>query len=127
MQRKIAFCLTCVFLYMCLAPAALAVTPVYSKKEQQVRAAVAQLGTGKATRVAVKLRDGTRLKGYISSADNQTFSVSDLKTRLERVVRYSDVTQMHAQNLTDGQKILIGAAFVVALLTALLLAAHSSR
>ena len=56
MQGRIAFCLICVFLYICTAPATLAVTPAYSQKEQQVRAAVAGLGAGEQTRVVVKLK-----------------------------------------------------------------------
>jgi small nuclear ribonucleoprotein (snRNP)-like protein len=124
MRSKTAWLLIGAFLYFCFAPAAFALTRTESKKERQVRTAVAQLGTGEQTRIAVRLKNGSRLKGYIASSDDQTFTISDLSTRLARVVRYSDVAQMHAQNLTSGQKWAIGAAVFLALM---ILAAVSLR
>src|SRR5437879_1271545 len=105
MQNRIAVGLICVFLFNCSAPAAFAISPVMqSRKAQRVSTAIAQLGTGEQTRVAVRLRSGGRLAGYVSEANEESFTVSDLYTGLKRNVRYADVAQMHAQNLTRGQK-----------------------
>jgi hypothetical protein len=120
MQKRIALGLICVSLFNCFAPAAFAISPVtHSKKAQRVLAVIAQLGTGEQTRVAVRLRSGARLAGYVSAANGESFTVSDLYTGLQRNVKYSDVTQMHAQNLTSGQKYAIGTAILLAILFAI--------
>jgi hypothetical protein len=87
-KRFIAFWLVCAFLYGYLAPGALAVVPAaLSKKAEKVREGVARLGTGEQTRVAVKLRSGARMNGYISSATEDTFTISDVITGVHREVR----------------------------------------
>ena len=63
-------------------------TPVYaaSKEEKEARFAekvksnVLKLGTGEAARVKIKLRDKTKLEGYISASDGEGFTVTDSKT-----------------------------------------------
>ncbi|HWR34955.1 MAG TPA: hypothetical protein VN622_03675 [Clostridia bacterium] len=120
MRNRIAVGMICVFLYICLAPAAFAVMKVTEPtRAQQVRAGLLRIGTGDETRVAVRLQSGTRIKGFISAADDETFTISDAKTGLRRNVKYSDVAQIRAQNLTGGQKFAIGTAILVALILAL--------
>lgn len=127
MRSRIAIGLMCVMTYGFLIPAAFAVTRVTgSAKIEQVRTGLSRIGTGEDTRVAVRLRNGSRLKGYLFSADTETFSVADLKTGIRRTVGYSDVAQIRAQNLTGGQKFAIGSAIIIALLLALVYAARGN-
>src|SRR5205085_7714280 len=46
----------------------------------KVKAGIARLGTGPQARVEVKLRDGTRLKGYVSELGDDHFVLMDSKT-----------------------------------------------
>lgn len=127
MPSRIAAALICLFLCACLAPPAFAIRPVVpSKKAQKVRAAIARLGTGEQTRVAVRLLNGTRVKGYISSASDETFTVSDPTSGLQQEVRYSEIAQISGQNLTSNQKIAIGTAILLAFLLALAFALRGS-
>ncbi|HEX8919851.1 MAG TPA: hypothetical protein VF766_00140, partial [Pyrinomonadaceae bacterium] len=44
---------------------------------EKARTIVAKLGIGKEARVEVKLRDNTKLKGYISLAEEESFTITD--------------------------------------------------
>lgn len=63
----------------------------------KARAGVERAGTGPKARVEVRLRDNTKLKGYVSEADADSFTVTDSKTGAARAVAYSDVAQLKRQ------------------------------
>lgn len=60
----------------------------------EVRAAVTRLGVGEKARVEVRLRDETKLKGYVSRAGEQSFAVADEKSGATTEVAYADVAQV---------------------------------
>ena len=61
-------------------------TGVDARIAQQARVSVLKLGTGERARVEVKLRDETKLKGYISAAGADSFTVTDKRTGASTVV-----------------------------------------
>ena len=75
-----------------------------------MRAGILKLGVGPDARVAIKLRDNVKLAGYISEVKDDSFVVTDLKTRAATAVSYSDVAQVKGHNLSDGAKTAIGVA-----------------
>jgi hypothetical protein len=76
---------------------------------EKVKASVAKRGTGPKAKVTVKLKDKTRLKGYISNASGDSFTLSDSKTGQVRTLAYSDVAEVKKQGgLSLGAKIGIG-------------------
>ncbi len=97
-------------------------TPVYaaSKEEKQARFAgkvkesVLKFGTGEAARVKVKLRDKTKLNGYISAADEERFTITD-STGMATTVAYPQVKSVQGNNLSTGQKIAIGIGVAAAI------------
>jgi hypothetical protein len=100
----------------CLQPASAA-----SKEEKQtrrtekMRAGILKLGVGTDARVAIKLRDNVKLAGYISEAKDDSFDVTDLKTRTATTVAYGDVTQVKGHNIGTGAKVAIGIGIGVGL------------
>lgn len=75
----------------------------------KVKAAVAKRGTGPKAKVTVKLKDQTRLKGYISNASGDSFTLSDSKTGQTRTLAYSDVAEVKKQGgMSLAAKIGIG-------------------
>lgn len=82
----------------------------------KVKAGVIRLGTGADARVEVKLRDKTKLSGYVSEANEGSFVVTDAKLGTNTVVAYPDVAQVRGNNLSTGQKVLIGAAITAGVL-----------
>lgn len=75
----------------------------------KAKAAVAKRGTGPKAKVTVKLKDKTTLKGYISNASSDSFTLSDSKTGQVRTLAYSDVAEVKKQGgLSLAAKIGIG-------------------
>jgi hypothetical protein len=107
----------------CLVVSAVSVRPIAasSRAEKEARFAgkvksgVEKVGSGRDTRVEVKLRDKTRLKGYISEIGNNEFVVTDVKTGASNKVAYADVKQIKGNNLSTGAKIAIGIGIGVGL------------
>lgn len=105
-------------LIACLVVSAVGARPVAasSKAEKdarlagKVKAGIEKLGSGRDTRVELKLRDKTRLKGYVSEISENGFVVTDLKTGASNNVAYADVKQIKGNNMSTGAKIAIGIA-----------------
>lgn len=79
---------------------------------QKVKAAIVQLGTGQSSQVHIKLRDKTRLTGYVSEIGDASFVVTDLKSAGTTTVGYPDVVQVKGNNLSTRTKIIITAAVI---------------
>ena len=76
---------------------------------EKVRAAVVKRGTGPKAKVTVKLKDKTKLKGYISDAGGDSFTLSDSKTGQTKTIAYRDVAEVKKQGgLSLAAKIGIG-------------------
>ena len=58
------------------------------RRAEKVKLSLGKLGVGESARVEVKLRDGTRLKGYIREAGEDGFVVVDRKTGEASVVTF---------------------------------------
>jgi hypothetical protein len=84
---------------------------------EKVKAQVAKRGTGPKAKVTVKLKDQTRLKGYISNASGDSFSLSDAKTGQVKTLAYSDVAEVKKQGgMSLPAKIGIGVGVSVGVL-----------
>ena len=85
-----------------------------SKEEKQaqfaekVKTGISKLGVGKDALVEVKLRDKTKLVGYINEVSEGSFVVASLKTGDSTSAAYTNVTQVKGHNLSTGAKIAIG-------------------
>ncbi len=88
---------------------------------EKVKAGVATLGAGEAARVRVKLRDKTKLEGYVAEAGATDFVVVDAKTGASTRVAYAQVKGVQGNNLSTGAKIAIGLGVAVAVLVILLI------
>ena len=110
-----------------LLMAALNVQPIAaaSKAEKEVRftgkvkQGIEKLGSGRDARVEVKLRDKTRVKGYVSEISDDGFVVTDFKTGAASTIAYADVAQVKGNNLSTGAKIAIGVSVAVGLIVLL--------
>lgn len=86
---------------------------------QKVKTEIAKLGIGPDARVDLKLRDKTKLKGYISEVGDQSFAVVDDKTGSATAVTYPQVKQVKGNNLSTGAKIAIGVGIFLAVIVIL--------
>jgi hypothetical protein len=80
---------TPLILMLVYAPAAAAAGSKAEKRAQQpekVKAGIMRLGVGSEARVAVKLRDGRKVAGYIKEAGEDIFVIADLNTGASTIV-----------------------------------------
>lgn len=84
-----------------------------AKFAEKVKANVIKLGTGTEAKIQVKLKDGTKLKGYVSQINENNFVVVDEKTGTATEVPYPQTKQVKGNNLSTGVKIAIGVAIFV--------------
>lgn len=82
---------------------------------EKVKTNITKLGTGKDARVEIKLRDKTKLKGYVSEINENDFVVVNDKTGAATVVPYSNAKQVKGNNLSTGVTIVIVIAIVLAI------------
>lgn len=60
----------------------------------RARAKVESMGLGHNAKVEVKLHDKTKLKGYLSAKEQDSFTVTDSKTGATSSMRYADVAEV---------------------------------
>lgn len=99
------------------APTTLAKTKEEKAAElaSKVKTGIAKLGVGPDARIEVKLRDKSKLKGYISQISDESFVVADAKTGATTEVPYPNVASVTGKNLSIGAKIAIGVGIGVGL------------
>lgn len=92
--------------------------PAPARAAEETRATVQKLGVGSKTRVEVRLHDGTRLRGPISAAGEDTFTVTDAGTGQPRTLAYADVARVKKSGggLSARSWIIIGAAAAAAVI-----------
>lgn len=78
-----------------------------AQRIEKVKAGIARLGIGSEARVAVKLKDGKKIAGYVMEASADYFVIGDLKTGASTTVPYPDVAQVKGHHLSKGAKIAI--------------------
>lgn len=73
----------------------------------KVKADVAKRGTGEDKRLEVKMLDGTKRKGYVSQAGEDSFTLVDSKTKQAVPIAYGDVAAVK-NRASKGDKIALG-------------------
>ena len=71
---------------------------------EKIKANLLKLGTGEQARVKVKLRDQTKLEGYIIEAGEETFTVTNRKTGVATTVAYPQVKKHSGQQPLDRRE-----------------------
>lgn len=88
-----------------------------TSRVEKIKGDVAKRGTGKKARVKVKLQDGSKLKGYITQAGEDSFTLTDSKTKQATTLAYHDVAQVKKQGgLSVGTMVVIGVGITAAAL-----------
>lgn len=126
-KKYLVLGLTVLVFSLSLSPSAFAETKAEkeAKFADKVKTNVTKLGTGKDARVEVKLRDKTKLKGYVSQINENSFVVVDEKTGAASEVLYSNAKQVKGNNLSTGVKIALTVGLVAALIAITIIAGRS--
>jgi hypothetical protein len=91
---------------------------------EQVKIKIAKLGVGDKAKATVRLKDGSKVKGYIAQADDDNFVIRHRKTNAPTTVLYTDVVKVEsnrghstARNIGIGVGIGVGAFLAIILIT----------
>jgi hypothetical protein len=111
LKKSLSLMIACLLVgtVMCVQPASAS-----SKNEKQarfaekVKAGLFKLGSGKDALVEVKLRDKTKLTGYVEQVSEDHFVITNAKTGESSMVAYGNVAQVKGHNLSTGAKVAIG-------------------
>lgn len=92
-------------------------------KTTKIKQEIQRLGSGDSARVKIKLKDNSKLEGYIGEIKAESFTVKDSKTGQSSEVGYHQVKKIFGHNLSTGTKIAIGVGiaavvFVIAVVVA---------
>ncbi len=90
---------------------------------EKIKTDVSLRGTGEKSKVVVSMKNGARIKGYISQADDDSFDLTNAKTKQTTTVSYGDVAQVKKQGLSTGAKIAIGVGIAAAVTVVVLVIA----
>lgn len=129
LKNFLALSIACTLILTLTIPAAATSRSAAEKQNQfieKVKAGVAKLGVGPEAQIQVKLRNKTKLSGFISEANETSFVVTD-KNGAKTVVAYPDVTQVKGNNLSKGAKILIIGGIVAGVLAIIYFAAFAGK
>ncbi len=87
---------------------------------EKVRLKVAKVGLGDKARVTVRMKDGRKIKGFVTQAGASDFTVRDRKTTDPTLIPYSDVSKVEdnrghstLRNVLIGVGVGVGAFLVL--------------
>jgi hypothetical protein len=85
----------------------------------KARTSVQRFGVNPDKRVEVKLRDKTKLKGYITAVDQDSFTLTEAKSGASQTVAYADVSEIKKASNGWSTKtwLILGAVGVGAIVT----------
>ena len=122
MLRKYSSWLLAVFILVVPVTRTAAQAPQMNADQAKIE--VAKIGLGEKARATVTLKNGTKIKGYVSRADENDFVVRDRKTDTPTTINYADVAKVQknrghstARNLAIGIGIGAGAFLAIILIT----------
>lgn len=90
---------------------------------EKIRLKAAKMGVGDKAKVTVRMKDGTKIKGFITQSGANDFTVRDKQTGDPRTILYRDVLKLEdnrghstARNIAIGVAIGVGAFLGVILI-----------
>ncbi len=89
-----------------------------ARHAEKVRAGILKLGTGPKARVRLELRDKTKLRGYVSEAGADSFTVRDEKSGAATNVEYGQVSKLLGRGMSTGKKVAIGVGIAAGVMLA---------
>lgn len=86
-----------------------------AKRTEKLKAQIAKLGTGKDARVNIRLSDGSKISGYVSQINENSFVVVSNQSGAATEIQYSDATKFsrYRPHLSLTQRFLIATGAVL--------------
>ena len=91
---------------------------------EQIKSKIARLGVGAKAKATIKLKNGTKVKGYVAETKEDEFVMRDRKTDVPTTIRYAEVLKVEenrghstARNVALGVAAGVGAVLAVIFIT----------
>ena len=123
MNKLMPVLLTMVLVLCPVRRAALAQQKLTGSSVERIKTEIARRFRDEKTNVTLRLRNGSELKGRITAAAENMFTLKERNTGFKRDINYLDVTKVKGQGLSNGAKfgiltgILAGAVIIGALIS----------
>ena len=78
-----------------------------ASKIEKIKTSVRKRGTDGKEKVSVKMLNGTKLKGFITQSDEDSFTIKDAAGQ-SSVIAYKDVSKVGTSGMSKGAKIALG-------------------
>ncbi len=92
---------------------------------EEIRSRVAVAGTSSEKTVEVRLKDGTKLKGHITSIQEDSFDLSVVPSGEKKSILYSDVSKLGSS--WSSKKVVLALGIVVGTLVAIFAFVHQAN
>jgi small nuclear ribonucleoprotein (snRNP)-like protein len=88
----------------------------------KIKSKITKSGVGEKSKVKVELKNQTKLEGYVSAIEDDSFTVTDKKTGTSTEIKYDQVKKVSSKGLSTAAKIgiAVGIAVSVTILLTLL-------
>jgi hypothetical protein len=87
---------------------------------EAIKSKIARIGVGAKAKATIRLKNGTKVKGYVAQAGEDDFVMRDRKTDAPTTIRYDDVLKVEdnkghstARNIAIGVAVGVGAVLAV--------------
>ena len=104
-KKYVSLALVGLLLNLAFYSTAMANTEKDAKFAEKVKANIAKLGTGKDAKVEIKLKDGAKLKGYVSEVKDSGFVLTNEDTGISNEIPYLQVKQVKGKGSKIAQRI----------------------
>lgn len=116
-KKFVAFMLICAVFQVAIGPGFAATNfDNDAERAEKVKKAIIKLGTGESAIVNIKLKDNTKIEGFVSEISDEYFVVMNNQTGVGTTVPYPSVKQIKGNNLSTKTKIKIGVGIALGIL-----------
>ena len=119
MKTLLSLLVTAVLLLAAVPSARANQTGSQSPTVETVKSRIARLGIGAKAKATVKLKNGTKVKGYVAQAGEDDFVIRNRKTDAPTTISYADVLKVDdnkghstARNVAIGVAVGVGATIL---------------
>ena len=120
LKKQLSFALAVLVLNVFIAAPALARTQGNNQTVEKIKIKVAKLGVGEKAKATVHLKDGSKIRCYITQVSDNDFAVRDRKTNEPRTIAYQDVAKVDNNKGHSTRNIFLGIAIGAGVVLAVL-------
>ena len=124
LKTHLSFLVAVLLLLVAVPQPTIAKTSTQAPTVEAIKSKVARIGVGAKAKATIRMKNGTKVKGYIAQVQEDDFVIRDRKTDAPTTIRYVDVLKVEenrghstARNVAIGVAAGVGAVLAVIFIT----------